>query len=694
MQITTVELAKYRAQLADIVTNLQQTLTASATNAGDYLPEAHYRQLYQQGRINDDDLTATFASLDQQTDAAKIAKLALLYDFPSLNNSQLQWQLHTHHALKQLQADVPATVASAFLAGENPAIAVPQLWASLLEKLTLTDADQHPETLLTCTETAGQASNVHQQTRQQAESEFKQLLSELGNGLSLRGWVLALSGTDSLDSVRPQLLRLYASARDNGYATWPLPDYQSLGLYAAWRAMVPYDANLFLHQLPDWKDIIAELPEQPLDNISLQLLRLAIPKPQWAGYLYCLVQELPEWTGLLNGQPVTEAALADYLAIRLTLDRLWLNQICHDLWKVEAKVSALETYFQKNLSEFLIRKRLYAGKLPEYLTELAEALIIRAGSERQCRSDWQQLADLLHTWQLNQSQHTASDSGWRLFRLCQHLGLNAAQLQALDSSDLTAMLASLDKFTANERCKIWHYAQQHHYQQTLLHEQPKPQPLIFCIDSQQENLRRHLQACNQQIRIVNAADFFTAASDNEHKQPWRQKAHWLWQRGLLQPMAIAYPAINLLAPLSLLNLIAKSLAPISFQTVSQKLTAMLLPAADLHHLSDTEQAELLAKFLSNIGLIVDFAQLVVFIDHTANDKAQAFATLANRPPVRQLLAARGIQIPDDCWFISASHNNDSIHWQDLTDLPESHRSQLKTLQADLLAVQTCKVDSN
>jgi Uncharacterized protein conserved in bacteria len=155
-------------------------------------------------------------------------------------------------------------------------------------------------------------------------------------------------------------------------------------------------------------------------------------------------------------------------------------------------------------------------------------------------------------------------------------------------------------------------------------------------------------------------------------------------------MAIAYPAINLLAPLSLLNLIAKSIAPTSFQNISQKLMAMLLPT------SDTEQAELLANFLSNIGLIADFAPLVVFIDHTANNNAQAFATLANRPPVRQLLAARGIHIPDDCWFISGSHNSNdcSIHWQDLTDLPESHRSQLKSLQADLLTAQIGKVDSN
>jgi len=125
--------------------------------------------------------------------------------------------------------------------------------------------------------------------------------------------------------------------------------------------------------------------------------------------------------------------------------------------------------FPENLSEFLIRKRLYAGELPEYLTELAEALIIRAGSERQCRSDWQQLADLLHTWQRNQANNslTASGSGWRLFRLCQHLGMNAAHIQTLDKTDLEDLLALLDSFTITERSKAWLNAYEHHYREAF-----------------------------------------------------------------------------------------------------------------------------------------------------------------------------------------------------------------------------------
>ena len=608
-----------------------------------YLPESQYRHFYNQGRINDQDLAAaltqradlpieqTVCTLpDRIITRQAVYTAALLFDLQGISASQLNWHTQELGALETIQADVPPSVRSHLLTDDSrPQQVVKALWDGILTKLDLQQAALHPEELLDLSQEQADAwLAAHQDQPQQTEAfaALEELLSRVGDSMSLRGVILALSGIDILDAVRPQLIRICASAMDEGVASWQLPERSQLGLYAAWRATVRYDADPFLHELPDWQQIMSELPDDAIDAIILQLTQLEIPQTRWAGYLRRLALELPGWSGLINWrqhhphyQTANDAAptLADYLAIRLTLDRLWLNQVCRGIWKCEATLSTLRAYFRKNLSEFTVRSSLYQGDLPEYLTQLAESLTIQADCERPNRAGWQRLAKLMQIWRLsstieNNAVHTAHNSGWRLFRCCQHLGLTAAQLQTLHKTDLLAILSLLDEFTITERSKIWLCAYERNYREDFFRtlnanhqrgrwakrEQRAEAQLIFCMDDREEGFRRHLEEFNPAIETLGAAGFFgvamnyqglddskttplcpvavtpahdvqeiartdaanTLTSHRRGRMLNQRLANWL-HHGLRRQLLLAYPLIDAIAPLALTGLLAKSLLP-------------------------------------------------------------------------------------------------------------------------------------
>jgi len=645
-----------------------------------------------------------------------ICCIALLFDLSEVSISQLNWQIEELAALDAVQADVPESIRQRLSADsnmirqlwENILIKLGLEQAALhpenMLDLSLEQAEdwlEHgasipkqengastasapgspsaytpslaivapvPDLSATCIPSLAIASSVpdrpaaytpslaitHQQMREQAGAALDDLLGQIGDDISLRGFILALTGVDILDAIRSQLIRFCASGLDEGVAAWQLPERSRLGFYAAWRATAQYDANPFLHELRDWQQITAELPEDALDTIILQLDHLEIPQAHWEGYLRRLALEIPGWSGLINWrqhhpsyQTPNDAAptLADYLAIRLTLDRLWLNQVCRDTWKIEAKLSSIQSYFRKNLSEFMVRSCLYQGDLPEYLTHRAESLTLHAGSERYDRSDWHQLADLIWTWRCcpladkhSVAVHSAiapasmqaspHNSGWRLFRLCQHLGLDAADVQQMGANDLQAMLAVLDEFTVTERSKVWLTAYEHHYKESFFRtvranhqrgrwagrgQRPDSQ-LVFCMDDREESFRRHLEEFNPAVETLGAAGFFGVAMNYKglddskvtplcpvvvtpthevHEVPGpgsasallkhsrgRKLNQWLAKqvhRGLRRNLLLSQPIINAVAPVTLAGLLAKALFPKSQQRLVSGMAKRVSP---------------------------------------------------------------------------------------------------------------------
>jgi uncharacterized protein len=645
-----------------------------------YLPDTQHRKFYEQGRIDDSDLFAALSAnanlqsddvfcelLNRKIYRKELYRLAMLFDFSAISASQFIWQTQELNILKSKSAE--------------------SLWQHILDKLDLNETELHVEDLFDLT--PEQVVNwQNSNSKQYVEELLTKSFAEIGKTFTLRGFIANLTGVDCLDFVRPQLIRLCASALDEGVAAWSVPNRSELGLYGAWRAMLDFDANAFLAELPNAPELLAQLPDDAIDTIIFHLETQHIPQEKWADYLQRLALEIPGWAGMINwreqhSEYTTEndikPKLADFLAIRLTLDRLYLNQTCRDLWQCDARLDKLQTYFEKNLAEFSVRSEFYTGNLPEYLSQQAQDLL----NTPSIKNNFEQLADLISTWQnspLAKTKESIYNEGWRLFHLCQHLDLNTPQIEALSSELLREMLKLLDDFNAEERNKIWLIAYERHYREQIFHglrenyqrgrwykrdKRPSAQ-LIFCMDEREESFRRHVEELNPNFETFGAAGFFGIAMNYQgfddaeytplcpvvitpvhqvhevaktntenavtahHKgHKLQKKFHYLQYQSLRRHLLRSSATILALAPFTLIELLVKTLKLQFANQISDQLHQILVPnvptelqlTATENHPSlnigftDTEQVERVANFLRAIGLTDGFAPIVCFFGH-------------------------------------------------------------------------------
>lgn len=518
-----------------------------------HLPIEEFRRYYREGRIAPADLDA---ALDRRVELAldtviarsgervisrrEVVRIDLQYGIEGISVGELCWRLEDAGLLQDFEPDVPEDAKQRLLAAygdtdRTTPRALHRLWSACLDHLGLSHDPHHPEALSEPSLEQAQAllarfradtgalesqPDVHGAMRASARRRLQRLLERVGADLSLSGLLRQLSGRDLLDSVRPQLIRYAAAFLDEGQAACPLPG-RELGLYAAWRRL-PHGEG----EAPP-----NDLPEIAVDAVAWWLLRLGLAEDRWEGYLQRLALELPGWSGMFQwrerhshyaANALAPSRLMDWLALRLSLDALAARRLCGELWQIEASLPALSGYFERHLSELTVRTALVRGELPEYLAHPAWQLA--EGAERHDPPAWRALADMLWTWRnagVGGSFRVARD-GFRLFRLAQHLGLSARDLDRLEAGQGRALLENLNLLSPCQRGLIFLEAYERNYRQRVLSalahnvgrgrwarrdSRPAAQ-LVFCMDDREEGIRRHLEERNPDLETLGAAGFF------------------------------------------------------------------------------------------------------------------------------------------------------------------------------------------
>lgn len=319
-------------------------------------------------------------------------------------------------------------------------------------------------------------------------------------------------------------------------------------------------------------------------------------------------------------------------------------------------------------------------------------------------------------------------------------------------ADLAAIRSVLSDVPADARPTLWLRAQEHAFDHGLLDTigrsrvEPSDGPLsaqaVFCIDVRSEGLRRRLEE-TPGVETLGFAGFFGLALDVrrlgwDHSEPRCPVlvAPSLPASEQAQPESLGAVSLALGnecgragarsahdtakstpgAPFVLAEALGwftgvaagiRTLRPPRVRPPAPRPTRVTIDDSVL-----AEQRVFAAEaVLRTMGLVERLAPLVLLCGHASrtvnnphasaldcgacggaagDDNALAVTALLNSPDVRHGLAARGIDIPDDTWFVAGVHETVSDHVTilDRSSVPETHLGAVAALEAALARAGT------
>jgi uncharacterized protein len=544
------------------------------------------------------------------------------------------------------------------------------------------------------------------------------------------------TGEDSNLLVHDWLIRFWSVFLDQGFSDWEIPNREA-GAYQGFLSMVSHSfvsptpftraLNKEARRLRDSKmsalqaideslRLLGVTPSEEEDFILKSLLALR----GWAGMVWQMETNAP-WEPI----PAPEGSLVDFLAIRLILERISLEQTAR-------------------------RSIGHKGPLDRLRSDLASPVEVEQ-------------VDAVDQW------------AFTIFEIAQSKGWGPEKILTTTSEEFASLIREVEDFPSISRRRIYHLAFERKYRNETLdalinHRKARrlalkisPGPsessqsvayqVVCCIDEREESFRRHLEEVDPSCETFGVAGFFGVAMyyrglTEAHFRPLCpvniKPIHYVVEEPLYSAQHSERRRSNarrrlgeathrahrgtrtflggfltgLLGTLAVFPLVARILFPRSTARVRSFFGQIVkTPATSIRYerssdepgsegeslgFSIDEMANIVEGGLRAIGMTLPehFSPLVVICGHgsaslnnpqeAAHDcgacgggrggpNARAFSRMVNDFRVRSLLNVRGLKIPEKTVFIGGYHNtcDDGMTWYDLDYMPRSHHARFE-----------------
>ena len=528
--------------------------------------------------------------------------------------------------------------------------------------------------------------------------------------------------------IHPWLIRLCAVFLDQGTAYWPMP-HRERGFYESVRMLLARRGGVFPKYLAGLDEefqrqeqLSFSAADAVLDYMETQYFREA----DWQDVLQAELLALPGWAGLMRTleedpglapHEIRPCSLMDFLAVRLTMSRVASRMGAAEKAPEE---SPLKTQERRRLSR---AARVYDA-----------ARVVRLSADEITRlsdSEWTAFVSEVKAFnglERRRIFHLAYER-WHEREILRGLASHRKYRGLSDgSSDLQGRPTAQVFFCIDER------------EESMRRALEEVDPRVETFSSAGYF---GVAVDYKGIDDLYAAAFCPVVFKPEHSVHEQPKAEdsgllerRLWRRRLLgllmrnslvssKTLMRGWLSTMVLGLLSAVPLVGNLLAPRRYALLRDWLNNAFLPKprTELTLMRNTaqsqgalkglltgfapaEKTDRVASVLGPAGLASGFARLVVILGHgssslnnpheSAHDcgacggrrggpNARLFAAMANRDEVRDRLRERGLDIPEDTWFVGGYHDtcSDDVEFFDLDALPPTHETDLNHIRASL-----------